>query len=267
MSSNDADHKARMRTVFDRLVDDYDVHGPGCFAWFGQRLVDLAGVEPGMRILDVACGRGAILIPAAERVGASGTVTGIDLSGAMVQAANDAARQRSYGDIAQVGDAEQLPFPDASFDRVLCGFGLMFFPNVDRALTEFRRVLAPAGRIGVSTWQASQADDLGTVLAELGFSGSGEPGWITDPGDLTHLLEQASYTDVRVTAETHAFRYADVDQYWQNARGTGLRRWLDALDASQTELVRAAFAERVAPHRQPDGIYLDATALLATARC
>ncbi|HYI16499.1 MAG TPA: methyltransferase domain-containing protein [Thermomicrobiales bacterium] len=261
-----AERKAQTRAIFNRLAADYDVAGPGCFAWYGRRLVEVAGVASGDRVLDVATGRGAVLVPAAERVGTGGSVTGIDLSEEMVGiASGEGAR---FGDRAQVRlmDAEQLDFPDETFDHVLCGFGIMFFPNCDRTLGEFRRVLKPGGRIGVSTWQVSQAHDLSVVLNELGLGRGDEPGWITDPDQLNGVLSSAGFTGVRVIADAHAFRYESIDQYWQNARGTGLRRWLDTLDTEQTERVRVALIERVQASIRPDGLHLSATALLATAR-
>lgn len=71
---------------------------------------------------------------------------------------------------------------------------------------------------------------------------------------------------MRVLADANVFRYTDLEQYWPNARGTGLRRRLDALDVKQTERVRATLAERVGLHQRSDGLYLAATALLASAR-
>jgi SAM-dependent methyltransferase len=162
-------------------------------------------------------------------------------------------------------DAEQLNFPEAAFSRVLCGFGLMFFPHLDRALSEFRRVLEPGGRFGVSTWQVSQAEDVRVVLDELGVGGPGEPGWITDQNKLADLLIRAGFRDVKVRVDSNVFRYADLEEYWQSARGTGQRRRLDALNAEQTERVRKALAKRVAAHQRADGVYLEATALLASA--
>ncbi len=261
-----AERKAQTRAIFNRLAADYDVAGPGCFAWYGARLVEAAGIRPGDVVLDVGTGRGAVLLPAAERAGPSGSVTGIDLSEEMVRIASvEAAR---FGDHVQARlmDAEHLDFPDATFDAVLCGFGVMFFPNLTGALAEFSRVLKPDGRLAVSTWQVSQAHDLGGVLSDLGLGRLDEPGWISDPDQLAATLTNAGFTNVRVTPDAHVFHYDSIDHYWQNARGTGLRRWLDALDAEQTERVRAVLADRVRRQARPDGLYLEATALLASAR-
>ncbi len=264
MSDDEGTRTAERASIFNRLVADYDA-GAGAFAHFGRRLVTLAGVEPGQQVLDVATGRGAVLFPAAERVGAAGAVVGVDLAEGMVQATNEEAARRGVATRVHVMDAEHLDFPDAVFDQVLCGFGIMFLPHQDRALSEFRRVLKPGGRLGVSTWQMGQSDDLVAVLRDLGFEGAQPPGWITAPDELTCLLEQARFTAVRVVADSETFRYADLDQYWQTARGTGTRRRLDALDAAQTERVRAMLAERLRAQQRPDGIQVVATALLAVA--
>lgn len=84
-------------------------------------------------------------------------------------------------------DAEHLDFPDATFDRVLCGFGVMFFPNQNRALGEFRRVMKPGGRVAVSTWRVTQTSELDAVLSELGMTRPRQPGWTTEPADLARL--------------------------------------------------------------------------------
>jgi len=244
-------------------VADYDAAGPGCFAHFGRRLVAVAGIEPGQRVLDVASGRGAVLFPAAELIGQTGDIVGIDLADEMARATNEEAAQRGLEARVRVMDAENLDFPDAAFDRVLCGFGVMFFPNQDRALREFRRVLKPEGRLGVSTWRIEQTSELKTVMTELGMGPPRQPGWITEPDELSRLLTRTGFTNVHIQVDSQSFRYTDVDEYWRQARGTGFRRVLDALDAVQAERVRAALAERVRPHQRPDGIYLPAAALLA----
>jgi O-methyltransferase/aklanonic acid methyltransferase len=266
MTEDGAAQKADVAARFNRMASEFDPQG--AFAHFGQRLVDVVGVEPGQRVLDVATGRGAVLFPAAERVGAAGEVIGVDLAESMVRAANEEAEPRGLGAPVRLMDAEQLDFPDAAFDRVLSGFGVMFFPHLDRALAEFRRVLRPGGRLGVSTWRASPAEDLQAILTELDLVGSNRqrpPGWISEPDVLARVLAEADFGDVRVDADSRAFRYADFEDYWQKIRGTGARRIADALDAADIERARAALAERLRAYQRADGIYVVATALLGVA--
>ena len=263
MNEDAGARKAQTRAFFNSVARDYDP--PGVFAHFGQRLVEVVGIESGQHVLDVASGRGAALFPAAERVGEAGEAIGIDLAESMAQAANNEAAQRGLRAHVRILDAEQLDFPDAAFDRVLCGFGVMFFPDPDRALREFRRVLKPGGRLGISTWQVSQVEDLSIVLDELDIEPRHPPGWITEADDLVRLLERAGFAGVRVLADSETFCYADLDQYWQTARGTGLRRSIDALDAAQTKRARIILDERLRPYQRPDGLHIAATALLAVA--
>ena len=266
MSDDTAARKAQTRAVFDRIAPDYDAAGPGCFAHYGRRLVEVVGVEPGQRVLDVATGRGAALFPAAERVGAAGAVVGIDLAEGMVRATGDEVKRRGLPATVRVMDAEHLDFPDASFDRVLCGFGVMFFPDLPRALAEFRRVLKPGGRLGVSTWRVAQADDLGAVIAQLGLADtSSDIAAFRNPANLERPLVAAGFSAVRVQDDPTTFRYTDSGDYWQTARSTGLRRWLDQLDAAQRTQAQTTLAARLHPFQQPDGYYLGAAALLATA--
>ncbi len=258
--------KAQMRAVFERIAPDYDP-APGCFARFGRRLVEAAELAPNLRVLDVATGRGALLLPAAEAVGPGGMVVGIDLAGAMVRAARDEVARRGLRAAFQIMDAEALAFPDSTFDRVLCGFGLMFFPQIERALAEYRRVLRPGGWLALSTWRVPQTADLEAVLAQLDLPRDANNGILrfAEPEVLAQMLERAGFSAVRARADTILFRYADLDQYWESTRGTGLRRWLDQLDAAQAAAVRAALEAHVAPQRRADGLYLAATAVLAVA--
>src|SRR5215207_1256250 len=219
--------KAQVAAAFGRLAPDYDV--AGCFMHFGQRLVDVVGVQPGHNVLDVACGRGAVLFPAVERAGAGSHLVGVDLAEGMVQATRAEAERRGMAVHVQIMDAEHLDFPDAGFDRVLCGFGIMFLPDQERGLSEMRRVLRPDGRLGVSTWRASESHDLLAVLRALGPEHPLPPGWVTEPEVLAALLTRSGFREVQVIADTHAFRYADLDAYWRCARGTGARRSIDAL--------------------------------------
>jgi len=265
MNDAAAARKAQTRQQFNALAGGYD-GGAGCFRHYGRRLVDAAGIEPGQRVLDVASGRGAVLFPAAERVGPSGEAIGIDIADEMVRAANEEAARQGLSARAQVMDAESLDFPDASFDRVLCGFGVMFFPDQRLAMAECRRVLKPDGAIGLTTWRSAQTAELEPPLREVGVAPPLAPGWITEPYVLLRLLSDAGFSEVRVTVDTQPFRYATVEDYWQSARGTGMRRALDELPPDKAAQVRAALEERMRPYRGPDGYQVPCAALLAIGR-
>ena len=263
MTDNPAERKAQVAAQFTRMAPDYDVVGN--FTHFGRRLVEAVGVEPGQRVLDVASGRGAVLFPAAERVGPGGHVEGIDLAEGMVAAVNADAERRGTAARVRLMDAEQLDFPDASFDRVLCGFGIMFPPDQARALSEMRRVLRPGGRLGISTWREHGFYDVALVMRDMGQTPTRPPGWITEPDVLSKVLTRAGFSAVQVVADMHRFHHADLDAYWRSAMNSGERRSIEALDADQTVRVRAALAEQLAQYQQADGYHVPATALIATA--
>ena len=95
--------------------------GPGLFAAWGRRLVDLLAPAPGVHLLDVATGRGAVLLPAAQRIGPTGEAVGVDLSAPMADEARAVATAAGLRNVnTRQMDAEHLAFPDAVFDVVTC---------------------------------------------------------------------------------------------------------------------------------------------------
>jgi ubiquinone/menaquinone biosynthesis C-methylase UbiE len=115
--------KAGVAEVFGRAAPLYDRVGPRFFSHFGHRLVDLARIPSGARVLDVATGTGAVLVPAAAAVGPHGRVTGIDLSEAMIQEATEEISRLGLANVEVLQmDAEDLQLPDASFSDGLDTF-------------------------------------------------------------------------------------------------------------------------------------------------
>ena len=125
-----------------------------------DRLVEAAAVEPGMDVLDVACGTGNVAIPAVK---AGARVTALDFSPDLLAV----ARERAADAMVEVdwveGDAQNLPFEDASFDRVLSAFGHMFAPDHAQTAAEMKRVCRPGGAIGICCWSPTGA--IGRMFA------------------------------------------------------------------------------------------------------
>lgn len=119
------------------------------FPGVGEHVVASAGISPGVTVLDVACGTGAATIPAAV---AGGVCTGLDLIPAMFDAAREHAAEAGVEIDWVEGDAEDLPFGDGSFDRVLSTFGVMFAPRQEVTAGELARVCAPGGVVAIANW-------------------------------------------------------------------------------------------------------------------
>jgi SAM-dependent methyltransferase len=183
----------------------------------------------------------------------------------MVQATNQDAERRGVRARVRVMDAEQLNFPDASFDRVVCGFGIMFWPDPRQGLREIHRVLRPGGRLGLSTWKDHQVQHLTQVMQAMDLEAARRSTVMDEAEPLVALLTSAGFSGVQVIPDTLRLHYPNLDTYWTVARGSGVRRLVDALDADQTARVRAALAEQLAPYQQADGYHVPATALFGTA--
>ncbi len=134
-----------VRRMFDRIAPVYDVMNRVMTAGLDRRwrtLTAEAVVRPGDRVLDACCGTGDLAI-ASARIG--GRVTGLDFSEPMLERARRKAPQLEW----MRGDVLSLPFDDATFDAATVGFGVRNVEDIDRALRELRRVLRPAGRLGI----------------------------------------------------------------------------------------------------------------------
>ena len=125
----------------------------------GMRVVDRAGVDAGMRVLDVACGAGNAAVPAAR---AGGDVVGLDLVPELLEAGRAKAAQAGVEIEWVEGDAENLPFEDGSFDRVFSTVGHMFAPRHKQTADEMARVCRAGGVIGICCWtpEGSVGDTL-----------------------------------------------------------------------------------------------------------
>src|SRR5262249_34449334 len=126
---------------------------PTLFGPCAKILLQAADPKPGERVLDVGCGTGIVAREIASRMGATASVTAIDVSANMLAVARAASSREGLTIEWSEGNAEQLPFHDDAFDLVLCQFALMFVADKAVALSEMRRVVTENGRVLISVWQ------------------------------------------------------------------------------------------------------------------
>jgi SAM-dependent methyltransferase len=256
--------------VFDRAAPTYDRVGDAYHDYFGARLVEAAGIGAGARILDVACGRGAVLVPAAASAGPMGRVVGVDISAEMIRAARDALGQADAGVTVElhVMDGEHLNFDAGAFDVVLCSFGVFFFPSPARAMSEFLRVLTPGGVAGLSAWTGEDErwgweDDL---LKDLDVSRRAISRPFDRVEDVEQLLTEAGFDDVRSQLAHRDIAFATEAQWWEWKWSYSIRGVLEQVDATSHEAFRAAAFAAMQPLREPAGFPMRLTACLVFGR-
>ena len=141
----------------------YDRHlGPVIFEPYARDLARRLEVRPGLRVLETACGTGMLTRRLLERLPADGRIDATDLNGAMIAHARTVVPADARLEWREA-DAQALPFPDASFDAVVCQFGLMFFPDRLAGLREARRVLRSGGQLLFNVWDSLAENEFGRI--------------------------------------------------------------------------------------------------------
>jgi ubiquinone/menaquinone biosynthesis C-methylase UbiE len=238
------EYKTWIKEVFDAASPSYGEEGASFFNYFGQALVHYAVLSEGEHVLDVACGKGAVAFPAAERVGPEGRVVAIDFSEKMIE---EAKRKKACDWLEFYAmDAEALVFEDESFDVVLCGFGLFFFPDVQKALAEFKRVLKPGGCLALSIWGKKPALDrwVAQRAKELGACRKLHLVPLENAERLTACLEEAGFTEIEVNEETQAFEQKDPQSWWASILSHGTLGLYEQLSSENKELLKKEAIEK-----------------------
>jgi ubiquinone/menaquinone biosynthesis C-methylase UbiE len=240
-SQRPSDPFAVLAPVYDRM---------GFLTLTGQHLARKAAGQPGEQVLDVATGTGTAALEAARMVTVTGQrgeghVTGLDLSAAMLAQARARAQVSGLGNLSFVeGDAMKLPFPDGSFDLVLCASALFFMPDMLAALREWKRVLRPSasnpggsnpggsnpsasnpsgsnqgGRVGFTAFAPGLMAPLPALwaarLATVNLKPPGPPiHRLPSPEQAAALLTQAGFVAVHADVETLAYSLERPEDRW-----------------------------------------------------
>lgn len=253
---------SRSRTAMRSPAEVYDEQFvPALFRQWGPVMCDAAGIAPGQRVLDVACGTGALTEAVAARASPGGAVAGLDANPEMLAVARRKRSAIEWHD----GRAESLPFADASFDAVVSQFGLMFFGDRVAALREMRRVLRPGGRMAVAVCDALEHSPGYTALAAMLERLFGKrvadafraPFVLGDVATLRALCAEAGIPDARLAQHQGTVRFASIDALVSTERACA---WTlgGLLDDPQFEQLRREAQRELRP-------FVDGTGMVAFA--
>lgn len=275
-------------THYRKLVRDEWTNGDTVAAWahwhpkitrqqvnMREALIQHARLEPGLRVLELACGTGDPALEIARRVGPEGRVTATDLSAQMLDVCrkNASAAGLANMDFA-VADAEELRFPSASFDRVTSRLGVMYFVDVQRALAEIKRVLVPGGVVALQVWGPPEespyfANAVGPFMQRLSPPppppDAPSPLRFAPPGKLVDALTAAGFGDTREERRSMVLPWpGPPDELWQHIYDIAipLRPLFDGLSGDERA---AALAESVAGYaKHYDGRTVNVPASIVT---
>lgn len=247
------------RYGWDRAAADYERGWAAQLKPAQDRLLALAALQPDERVLDLAAGTGLVTFPAAEAVGTSGKVVATDISEAMVTMLLGETARRGLNQItAQRADAETYPFPDESFDAVLCALGLMYVPDPAACLAGAFRVLRPGGRFVAAVWgdrrhcgwaeifpivESKVTSEVCPLFFQLGTGGA-----------LQIQMEMAGFTGIAAVTVNTVLEYDSADAALGAAFiGGPVAMAYSRFDEATREAAHAEYLESIAPYRAGDG--------------
>lgn len=260
------DPKDRVVAEFNAMADTFDTRR--FFPLSAHRLVDRMALPAGAQVLDVATGTGWAALAAAQRVGPTGTVVGIDLAPALLARARQKAAAAGLTQVEfRNGDARRLAFADQRFDVVLCATALFLMPDMLAALREWWRVLRPGGQVGFSAWGPTYRQPLqGLWDARLQPYGVARPTSAPDRAGTLHLadletcqrvLHEAGFAPIAVQREHVAYAFRTAEEWWaeMSTSRSGLAVW--QLAPAQRAQFQAEHLAEVAALATAQGIAVD----------
>ncbi len=252
----------RIAALFDALAPSYDSVGVEFFGPIADGLVRALAPVPGERWWDIGCGRGAVVARVAPLLGPDGTVLASDISPAMIALAQEAELPPGSAPVTYVVDDAQTPDADRGpVDAVSASLVLFFLPDPQGAVAAWRTLLAPGGRVGITTFGPQderwlRIDDLFTPHLPPGLLDartSGTRGPFASAAGMDDLLGSAGFEDVVTVEEQIEVRFAGPSSWHDFTWSTGQRAMWLAVPDEQRPAVRAAAEEILAETTAPDG--------------
>jgi ubiquinone/menaquinone biosynthesis C-methylase UbiE len=257
-------------------AEAYERHLVPLFMAPGARyLIELAALGPDERVLDVGCGTGIVARTAAARVGAGGTIVGLDMNEGMLAVARRLSAEVRPTIEWRQGDAARLPFSDAAFDVVFCQQALQFFPDRLAALREMHRVLAPDGRLALSVMRSTEHNPGYAALADAFERRVGpeagamerSPFPALSAGALRQLIAGAGFREVRLLIGIGPARYPSVAEFVrQEAASSPLAGPIGALPGDVRDALIHDVEEALREYADDDGIVFPTATYLVVGR-
>lgn len=229
--------KAKAAATYDAAADHFDDAPLSFWERIGRRTVDRLALPSGAKILDVGCGTGASALPAAEAVGANGSVIGVDLSARLLDRARVKAKARGVSNIEfRLADMTSLGYPNDHFDAVISVFSIFFVPDMESQVRELWRMVRPGGKLAVTTWgprifEPAYSRWQTAIRQERPDLYSAFNPWdrITDVDSVRRLLRDGGTANIDVVAEDGVQVLRSAEDWWIIALGSGLRWVIDQI--------------------------------------
>jgi SAM-dependent methyltransferase len=259
-----------------READRWD----GTSGRFGDAMLEAADLEAGQRVLDVGCGAGSTTVEAARRVAPNGAALGVDISGPALALARERAAAASLEGVAFIeADAQVHSFEPGGFDAVISRFGTMFFGDPIAAFANLRRALRRGGRLAVVAWQGPFESEWTAVAVKVAIAHFGRPRDLGAPGGpgpfafadgdpFRSVVTAGGFRDVTLAAITRPMLMgSDVEDVVGMVGATPQSKGLFAgQPEAKVEAAIAGLRDAFAPHARPEGVVMNGTAWLLTAR-
>jgi ubiquinone/menaquinone biosynthesis C-methylase UbiE len=257
MLPNPIPPQIQLEKTYNAAADHYDHPALSFWDRFGKRTVERMPLIPGMIVLDVCCGIGGSALPAAERVGPTGSVIAVDLAQNLLNKGIKRAQELFLTNIEfRRADLETLPFSDQSFAAVICVFGIFFVPDLSGAVRGLWRRVRPGGLLAITIWGAKTFEPADAKFWEAVRREDPEllksiKPWnkIVEPDPLRALLIECGVTEPDVRAEPGSHALNSPDDWWTIIMGSGYRSTVEALSPPIRERVRTATIEAVRQER------------------
>jgi len=265
------EQKPRSDSPWNAAADSYTNPALSFSDYFGLRTIERLALRPGAHVLDVCCGAGAVAIPAAAAVGRRGRVVGVDVADQLLVEGKRRASESHLDNITwRIGDLAELPFCPASFDAVVCAFGIYYASDMQETTRRLWELVRPGGKLMITTWaerlfepaNAAFWNAIRKVQPSL-FCPANPWDSIAAPEAFADMLAGAGIPGGSVSEEPYEHPLLRPEDWWTIMQGSHYRAVIDGLTSLERERVAALTLRPLTEQRVE---WINASALFALAR-